>query len=260
MTGEIALTRPTKEQRLKLLLSKGYFPIELPPPFHTLDFAKYRKSLETHWPAADLEKFSSVGEGFSIPRHGKSRRRLSLVNPINQFKLSKLVADNWPETRKFLSKSNITEFQPIFDLSGDRCFFDIDFDSIERRTTEILALYNSAIKSDISRYYPTIYTHSAPWALYGKAFCKQNRFTPAFKNSFGNRLDKYIRQCQDDQSIGIPIGPETSRVVGEIIGTAIEQFLQRNISNFDDRSLRFVDDIVVGYQSHESSDWVLSEL
>jgi hypothetical protein len=252
--------RPTKDQRLKLLLEKGYFPRELPPPFHTVEFAKFRRYLQNTWNSANLEKYSSIPENYSIPRHHRSRRKLCIVNPVSQFKVSKLIADNWNDVRKFLSKSKISEFKPVFDISGDRCFFDIDFISIETRTAEILSLHNSALKSDISRYFSTIYTHSVPWAMYGKNYCKSNRFTPQFRQTFGNLLDKYIRQCQDDQSIGIPIGHETSRVVGEIIGTALEQRLMEKIDDLDQRGLRYVDDIVIGYNSNESADTIVSEL
>lgn len=31
------------------------------------------------------------------------------------------------------------------------------------------------VKADISTFFPSIYTHSIPWALVGKAVAKQNR-------------------------------------------------------------------------------------
>ena len=253
-------SRLTKEQRLKRFLEGGFFPRELPPPFHTQDFAKYRAYLMSAWPSLDLEKFKSTSESYTIPRHLRSRRKLSIINPINQYKISKLISDNWNEIRKFLQNSQITEFQPIFDPIGDRTFFDIDFDKIEVRTAEILSICQSAVKTDISRYYPTIYTHSVAWALYTKSYCKNHMFTASFKSSLGNKIDTYIRQCQDNQSIGIPIGPETSRVIGEIIGNALEQQILNSIPDLEKRSLRYVDDIVVGYNSDEGPDSVISKI
>lgn len=170
------------------------------------------------------------------------------------------MAHNWGAIRKHLSSSRISEFRPVYDLIGDRAFFRIDFGKIERRVTEILALYRNAIKTDITRFYPTIYTHSLPWALYGKTYCKSNLHKPTFKNSFGNQLDVAIRRGQDNQTIGIPIGPDTSRVLGELIGVGVENLLRSLIPDFSDRALRYVDDLVIGYSESESPETILTAL
>jgi hypothetical protein len=88
--------------------------------------------------------------------------------------MAALIADEWVAIRSFLRKSSVSEFKPVFDLEGGRTFFGLDFRLIERRTIELLSRYRSCLKTDISRYYHTIYTHSIPWALYGKAHCKAN--------------------------------------------------------------------------------------
>ena len=186
--------RPTKDQRLQRLLEVGFFPYDLPPSFTSSDFAKFRKHLKKTWPTQDLKQFVSAPEFYSVPRFGRARRRFSIINPINHFKVSALIADEWVDVRAFLRKSKVSEFKPIFDLEENRTFFGIDFGLIERRTIELLSTYRSCLRTDISRYYHTIYTHSIPWALYGKDYCKQNLHTPTFNNSFGNRLDVVVRQ------------------------------------------------------------------
>lgn len=252
--------KPGKSQRLKRLLEAGYFPAELPPPFVSRDLARYRVHLRKTWPAGKLQDFKSVPETFSIPRFGSARRSLSLVNPINYFKIATLIAENWSEVRKHLIQSPISEFKPIFDTNGDRAFFGLDFDNIEQRTNKILAGFHFALKTDIIRYYPTIYTHSIAWALYGKQYTKANMHTPAFKAGLGNQLDVAIRRAQDNQSIGIPIGPDTSRILGEIIGVGIEIQLKRLLTDLDRRGLRYVDDLLVGYTENESEDSIVSLL
>lgn len=102
-----------------------------------------------------------------------------------------------------MRRSNVSEFKPVFDLEGARTFFGLDFALIEKRTVELLSRYRSCLKTDISRYYHTIYTHSIPWALYGKAHCKANLHNHQFTNSMGNRLDQAVRQSQQNQTIGI---------------------------------------------------------
>jgi hypothetical protein len=94
--------------------------------------------------------------------------------------------------------------------------------------------------------------------MHGKEFCKQNLHKPAFKSALGNRLDELVRKCQDQQSIGIPIGPDTSRIIGEIIGVGVEGFLASALRNFESRALRYVDDIVVGFDINESAEAVMA--
>ena len=170
------------------------------------------------------------------------------------------MADEWQEIRKFLRQSKVSEFKPIFDLIGPRAFFGLDFESIERRLVQILSTYRSSLKTDISRYYHTIYTHSIPWALYGKTYCKANLNTPAFKQSFGDRLDVAVRQCQQNQTMGVPVGPETSRIIGEIIGVGIEKLLAQTLRNFAERAFRYVDDINIGFDERDSVDVILSSI
>jgi hypothetical protein len=254
------MARPNRDQRLKRLLGAGFFPNDLPPPFVSGDFARTRRYLIANWPPSILEKFSSEPEFYSVPRFGRARRRFSLVNPINHFKVAQLIASHWNEIRDFLKKSEVSEFKPVFDLEGERTFFNVDFAVVEQRVTEILSKYRSCLKTDISRYYHTIYTHSIPWALYGKKYCKDNYRTSAFKKTLGDKLDKAVRQCQHDQTIGIPVGPDTSRVIGEVIGIGIEEVLTQSLANLADRALRYVDDIHLGYGERESVDGLLSSI
>jgi len=256
-TAKMSILRPTKDQRLKRLLEVGFFPKELPPPFVSTDLAKYRRHLKNVWPDQQLQKFFSDPEFLSIPKFGRARRRFSLVNPVNHFKVSELIASEWKEIRNFLKTSKISEFKPVFDMKGERAFFHIDFGFVERKIVNLLSRYRSCLKTDISRYYHTIYTHSIPWALYTKSYCKQNYMTASFKTSLGDRLDKAIRDCQGRQTIGIPVGPDTSRVVGEIIGVGIERELAKQLRPADERCLRYVDDVHIGFDERDSVDGLL---
>ena len=143
---------------------------------------------------------------------------------------------------------------------GPRAIFKLDFGIVDRRTAEILAGYDHAFKTDITRFYHSIYTHSIAWALYGKGWVKNNLHTPAFKSSLGNALDVELRKGQEDQSIGIPIGPDTSRILSEIIAVGLERELQPILANLDRRSVRYVDDILIGFDEGESEEQVAAAL
>lgn len=66
---------------------------------------------------------------------------------------------------------------------------------------------------DIRKCFYNIYTHSITWAIKGKKYAKQNH-----KNlSFENRFDKIVQLSNYNETNGILVGPEFSRIFAEII-------------------------------------------
>jgi Nitrite/Sulfite reductase ferredoxin-like half domain len=122
-----------------------------------------------------------------------------------------------------------TERRSQADTKGDRTFFGIDFDAVRAKRHDILGRFDRCFQTDIANFYPSIYTHSIPWALLGKQKCKAEINTPLFKGHYANKLDIFTRNMQDRQTIGIPIGPETSRILAEIISVAIDIKLQADL-------------------------------
>ncbi|MDX8457791.1 RNA-directed DNA polymerase [Mesorhizobium humile] len=247
---------PNKDTRLKRLLEAGYFLEELPPPFVSSEFAKFRSHFQK---VLDPKVQHSAYARYSVPRHNSARRTLGIPNPINYFFLAKELSDNWVEIRKFLRQSSISEFKPIFDTSGPRALFGINFEHVEAEISKLQALHNKCVKVDISRFYPTVYTHSLGWALYTKKFVKAN-LHKIYKGSLGDRLDRLVRYCQENQSIGLPIGPDTSRILSEIICVAIEKCIADKIVQFSDRAVRYVDDIAIGLSIEDNPEQFVSHI
>jgi len=81
--------------------------------------------------------------------------------------------------------------------------------------------YRYALRADVSGFYPSVYTHTITWALHGKAKGKKRSKNPLL----GDRIDQLLRDGQDRQSIGLPIGPDTSHIVAEILGAAIDEIV-----------------------------------
>ncbi|MBS0295059.1 MAG: RNA-directed DNA polymerase [Proteobacteria bacterium] len=248
----------TKSRRLKRFLEAGYLPKELPPVFVSSTFARNRKSLLAAWPNAHLDQWKSVPEPFSIPKAGHSRRTLSLLNPISHYKVAEIIAAEWTSIKRHIRTSRFTEFSPIIDFLGDRALVPPNHLELDKRRARIRAAHPRALYSDILRFYPSIYTHSIPWAMHGKAWAKQNLNSAALRNSIGGRLDRAIRQAQDNQTIGIPIGPDTSRVVAELIAVAVDVRLAADLPSA--YGVRYVDDYFIGVKSGQSDDAVASLL
>ena len=80
------------------------------------------------------------------------------------------------------------------------------------------------VKTDVSRYYGTIYTHIIPWIIHTKTVAKSKRKDTTL---LGNLLDKNLREGNSGQTLGIPIGPDTSLVIAEIIGCTLDEMVQK---------------------------------
>lgn len=97
-------------------------------------------------------------------------------------------------------------------------FFDSqEFVRLEQRFSSFWSL-------DISKCFDSIYTHSITWALKTKAYSKNNA---RVKNSFGSIFDRIMQACNYNETAGIVIGPETSRIFAEVIFQEIDQTIER---------------------------------
>lgn len=68
------------------------------------------------------------------------------------------------------------------------------------------------------------------------------------------------RNGQDGQTIGIPVGPDTSRILAELLGVAIDQDFLKAANLTDEGFVRFVDDFVIGIPTREVAERQLSSL
>lgn len=80
-----------------------------------------------------------------------------------------------------------------------------------------------------------------------------------YEGSLADRLDAILRSCNRNQTVGIPIGPDTSRIVAEIISAQIDQEFSAKTSNFSASNAdRLQDDWFIGIESLERAEGVLS--
>jgi hypothetical protein len=111
-------------------------------------------------------------------------------------------------------------------------------------------------KFDISSCFDSIYTHSIAWAVYGKEFAKQNLKT--MPSSFPGKFDSLMQRVNYNETNGILIGPEVSRIFAEIILQAVDadvcsKLNSHGLAHVDDfRIFRYVDDFFVFYNNEET--------
>ena len=115
--------------------------------------------------------------------------------------------------------------------------------------------FRSLTKFDVSGCFDSIYTHSLAWAVYGKDFAKQN--LRSILGSFPGRFDSLMQKLNHNETNGILIGPEVSRIFAEIILQAVDveiagKLLEKGyIHNVDFKIYRYVDDYFVFYNDEE---------
>ena len=72
----------------------------------------------------------------------------------------------------------------------------------------------------------------------------------------GNRLDKYCQSTMAGQTSGIPIGPDTSSVLGEIIASAIDSRIETAESGVS--GFRYADDYRLFTKSKSDAERLLT--
>lgn len=279
--------RPLHNKILQSLLGNGYFPKELPPVFTTTDFGNHASDVLDEWETANLfsikhpKDFRKVGgkclsgrygykglnyadpETISKPKKLYERRNLHITHPIPQALLTKEIAQNWTQLHRILSRRIYSEDEIVISDQYERSIKGINFPLHRAKKSYIEATADWLVRTDISRFYPSIYTHSIPWAAYGKEKVKNALKT--YEGSFADRLDVLVRACNRNQTIGVPIGPETSRILAEIISSRIDSDYASHLCDPKTKRPparqsidRLQDDWVVGAKSLEEAEKILS--
>ena len=199
---------------------------------------------------------------FNFPRFLREDRRHSYINPVAFFFLSKVLSENYLKLRKLNKASKLSVAPSIFDWAGERTLIRPVFDVKDAQKRQINARFEVIAEADISAFYHSIYTHAIAWAIHDKAFAKQNRTVI----HVGNLIDLLVRNAQDGQTIGIPVGPDTSRLIAEVVGTAIDRSIQKSLDKFmkkkssNRNAIRFIDDYTFGCSSVQEAETVIASV
>lgn len=253
---------------LKSLLSRGYFPKELPPPFSTETFSKQIDDIERSWSAHEQslsqqqrKKYPPITNyaRFDMARKGHSRRMLAIPSPISQFFLSKEISEHQNDFETLFERSPLSLTPANISANSFRAVPLEKISTLSEKRIQSYATAKVILQTDVLSFYHSVYTHSIPWALHGKRVAKRNRST-SDPQVFGNLIDALVRSCQDGQTIGIPVGPDTSRIISEIILCAVEQ--QIGNENFAKLSAgyRYMDDFFLCFSSHVDAESFLAAL
>lgn len=282
------------------LIRRGFFPKELPPPFQTTSFAENLDEITARWndiyekmttkeenesrkkwknrKSKFIDKYSSSKcAEFSISKGKISRRPLKIPNPKHYAHLVNLISDNWENFINAYLKSKFSKSYPVpEDNDKKRAVATYSKSVQDFRNTLLRTSINKRflVRVDISKFYPSIYTHSIAWGFMGKNSAKkyflmsnqelnkkcEEKEEEALLYKFANYLDIAVRACQDKQSIGIPIGPDSSHILSELIACRIDQELNDRFSKINLQACRFYDDFYLFVNTKDETEKVLKGL
>lgn len=287
------------------LLNKGYFPKELPPSFFTELFGNDYSGISTLADSTENASLTALQNSvnsmtglstpdkaekkvqlkqifknrlnysecsqFNIPKSGIARKIIKIPNPIHQGKLAQAIVDNYTEISKLFNDSKLSTTKPQIETEleqNKRSVKHNDFSFFKESGIINSFKYAVQLKTDIAKFYPSIYTHSVPWVTFGgKDKYKRNRAlskTDPLKvsNIYGDDIDDRLMWCQNQQTMGIPIGPDTSFIIAEVIACHIDKHLEKKLKSkkIDFLGYRYYDDYALYFNSELDAQIGLSEL
>lgn len=133
--------------------------------------------------------------------------------------------------------------------------------------------YDKLLKLDITKCFDSIYTHSLPWALYGKETVKDIFVNTKQKSrldyTFGDKFDRLMQAMNQGETHGIIIGPEFSRIFAELILQKIDKIVNADLESdqslpckhkVDYEMFRYVDDYFIFYNDERMREKIVERL
>lgn len=222
--------RLAKKDFLSCLIATAYFPEEVPPILTTRSFSDYCKNnyLNLEPQQNRLSRLNTNFETYTVPRTVEGRRNLAIVNPLAQLGLSLALTINKKAIGDIIYDTKSTLYSIESDKENKKAFSGLQFRKRDEVDRKILSVSDCVLKADISRFFYTIYTHSITWAVLGKekakALFSTNRATRATLYAhWSASIDSSLQSCQSRETFGVPVGPDTSRIVAELILAEVEK-------------------------------------
>jgi hypothetical protein len=230
-------------------------PDNLPPFVTSKSFAQADFARNSAYQVT--KEVRGIHSPYNASKRGFQRRSFGLTHPVFVKDATAFFDKNWRTLRTHLELSSGSSSRPDFTGTQTRAVRITPHSELPTRRLRKLASFRFCVVTDVSRCFPSIYTHSIPWALNGKAAAKEDS-NPLSAAVSGNRLDYIMRQSQDRQTMGIPVGPDHSRVVAEIVLSAVDSHFEAETGIVS--YIRHVDDYWIGRNSFEQCERALHAL
>ena len=236
------------------LLGYGLFAEKLPPIFTSEYFYNYCLTQLPVFP--DKQRPYVFYESL---RNINTPRQLGIPNPMAYQLLCRCISDNWGNIQLYLKQktqgqNHIVSRIHLRKMDGTKALLKMNYGNWKNDgtpETDLLIGSRYIVHADVSTCFPSIYTHSIPWALVGKDYAKNNRN----KKLWFNKLDHFVQNCKYGETHGVLIGPHASNLMGEIILTSVDYELANKWEY-----IRKIDDFTCFVSTYEQAQLFLTDL
>ena len=216
---------------LRALLQHNYFPTqkkskeELPPVLSseafTPDVAKKLAAGKAR-KADGYQGYDAVE--YKLTRFNGVARSCSIAHPMAHAQLALCIHEHWDKL-DYVSTNKTSMIRPREHSDGRVIIMDYEKSFAKTRRTLVKSFGRRFIvHTDISNFFPSVYTHAIPWATVGFAHAKKHK-PPKYKTEWFNVLDEKVRLTKRNETQGVAIGPATSNIVSEAILTRVDEAL-----------------------------------
>lgn len=255
----------------KALLGHGMFTDKLPPCFTSENYFMYVNS--------KMPPIKAVNHGFvdyHSTNHTSVLRLLAIPHPEAYWQMCKVIKDNWQSINEHIGKPSVKfnychvrkhkDSDSIFQMNS----FGYDKWKKEENTIDYMIGCRYVVQADISKCFPSMYSHSLSWAINGIDWskihqcgltnkkkqkgqnCRKNGNAPCpndYYDLWANDLDYYSRAVKDGETNGFLVGPHASNILSEIILSKIDcELQQEGLMN----TIRYIDDYT--YYAKDEND------
>ena len=247
-------------------LNEGFFPEQniLPPSFKVSDFELQKQPYKN---LSNL-KNSTTLEKLSYPKTHLTSRHFAIQHPKYYHDIVFHIAQNWSfvldhlfnESNKFYSYSlpipiSKSMKDGLSKLRSGRMIYEW-IEMAENHLVIDSVSYKYVVRTDITNFYPSVYTHSIGWALHGR----EKSFKDKNYELLGNKIDRLIQYSNEARTNGIPIGSALSDFIAELMLIGIDTQISNDLGDKDFLGLRFKDDYRILCNSRKDAEFILKTI
>lgn len=266
--SNIDLSEKLSENEVFLgLVDHGLFAEKIPPCFSSqgmadlidLNLIQSIDELDNNKLKTFVDKRSHDYMRYEALRDINTPRHLGIPHPESHVVQALAIKKHWVEIQSHCDKPSQKVSRIYVRHVGGGSIFEMNYKGLERFELEEEELgwamgAKYIVNADISSCFPSMYTHSIPWALHGRAEAKAKRKLTELP---GNLLDKCTQNTRDGQTNGLLIGPHSANIISEIILTTVDGIL---LSKGYKKLKRHIDDYQFYASSHEESERFIRDL
>ena len=216
-----------------------------------------------------IENFHGVNYKILINKDANfSWRPLSIIHPVLYVDLVNEITkeEHWDDLKKrfhLFQNNNTIECvsiprESLLKSSTDTAQTVLDWwERVEQKSIEYSIQFEYCMFTDISDFYPSIYTHSIAWAIMEKDEAKEKRST---EDHWANGIDKKIQNMQDGQTNGLPQGSSLMDFIAEILLGYCDFLLLNKIKDFNCKIIRYRDDYRIFTSNSKDAEEITKKL